>query len=231
MTAVLALLIVAFGAAGDSCTMPAWALALPGGELYPQAVTTQFARIACVDATMETFTRYLGRPTGLSVLFVRAESDWTKEGTGDVRLDIDMANATPEEVLNQAVRQHPTYVWFPGGDSVVSVVPADVIADGDSWLNYRVSYEANAKPLRGVFRDIFRLADEAGHPITSTVGGGLRIGDADGKLSPDPDEQTITVSVHDRPLIELFQVALGAAEPGVCLEISGRWYSGAWHNA
>lgn len=128
------------------------------------------AAFTVTNEPMEGFTLRLGRVTGVVSGLIVENVPRADDGSPRVPVSlitIDRANVTPRELLDEAVRQAPEYLWRPVRGNMVNIIPVKEAEDPKSFVNYRVDlFAVENKRVRGVMNHLFLYSKSTrDHPL------------------------------------------------------------------
>ncbi|MBN2311699.1 MAG: hypothetical protein JXR94_22160 [Candidatus Hydrogenedentes bacterium] len=174
----------------------------------PDPLDCSIARFSVAGLEMTKFSIGFSRSTGVVCGVIIATVPFADDGTplGHVStITIDRADVTPRELLDEAIRQAPEYVWRVGAGGTVNILPAREVAAADSFINRPITgFEVNDAPLTSAIRRLTRLAADTDHPLSTFR--------PSGEVGVAGAEQPIAFSVENGTLLDVLNGAFEAAQ-------------------
>jgi hypothetical protein len=160
---------------------------------------------------MGNFAIALSRATGVMcgvmldrVGFVKGDELLSELGT----MTIERSDVSARELLDEAVRQAPEYLWRPAGGNRVNILPVVESGDPNSFINKPIpSFTADNVPLSLVIRRLSERSADTDYPIRRFMPVGVgRRNDA---------ERAVAFVVEDGTLLDVLNAAFNAAGDNV----------------
>ncbi len=139
------------------------------GDVPEDLLDRPIPRFAETDIDMTQFAYRLQRDTGVPVGMIMVTNP--RADNGDrirpvAKVTIDRTNVTARELLDEAIRQAPAYLWRPSRNGVVNILPVAEVNDPESFINRTYpSFIAKDEELSFVLKRVGRSMRTEDHPF------------------------------------------------------------------